>query len=148
MSRSQIRPERALYTLSLIDREKAGGHIVVEAKPTPDSPLRWNPASPADPQFNLSAMIGNDNGKFLWGRAAFEQTGRNFRLEEDPHTRAYTLVGELIDLNGVYIPASINLDDKLQVIDYVDQCTNETYHRFTERHQTAPEASYFIVALW
>ncbi|KAB5588332.1 hypothetical protein CTheo_8227 [Ceratobasidium theobromae] len=120
------------------------GRCVVEVKSEPNSSLRWNPTLPSDPQFNLSAMLGNNDGLFIWGRSGFEQTGRNFKLEEEENTRACLLTGELIDLHGVYKPASINLDEHLKVESYVDHGTNETYHRLTERHQTSPEASDYF----
>ncbi|KAG9118864.1 hypothetical protein FRC07_006412 [Ceratobasidium sp. 392] len=137
--KSPILPERTYYTLELANDANNGGPVVLKAVHTATSTYRWNPDAPADPQFNLSAMIGNDNGSFKWGRAAFEQAGRNFSLIQDQTTQAFMLRGELLDLLGKYREATINLDEKLKVEEYVDQGSYETFHRLVERHMTPPE---------
>ncbi|CAE6355426.1 unnamed protein product [Rhizoctonia solani] len=137
--RSQVRPERNRYTLQLLDLTTTNGLCVIEARAVPGSPIRWNPDSPADPQFNLSSIIGNDDASFKWGRSGFEKAGRDFKLIEDPATRAYILTGQLINLKGEYKDASIKLDERLKVEEYVDLGTNETYHRLTGKDHPVPE---------
>ncbi|KAG9096913.1 hypothetical protein FS749_007496 [Ceratobasidium sp. UAMH 11750] len=142
--KSLILPERSNYTLELVGDPNAGGPVVVKAVLAAGSTYRWNPDAPADPQFNLSGMIGNDNGAFKWGRAGFEQSGRNFSLIKDDTTQAFILRGELLDLLGKYKETTINLDEKLKIEEYVDQGSYETFHRLVERHLTPPERTLVL----
>ncbi|QRV78690.1 choline transport protein [Ceratobasidium sp. AG-Ba] len=137
-------PERTNYTLEFDGDPNSGGPIVVKAVLTSTSNYRWNPDMPNDPKFNLSGMLGNDNGVFKWGRAGFEQSGRNFSLVKDQSTQAFVLHGELLDLVGKYKEAEINLDEKLKVEEYVDQGSYETFHRLIERHVTPPERTLVL----
>jgi hypothetical protein len=137
--RSQVRLERNQYTLQLLDPAATNGLCVIEASAVPGSPIRWNPECSTDPQFNLSSIIGNDNASFKWGRSGFEKAGRDFKLIEDPSTRTCILTGQLINLKGEYKDASINLDERLKVEEYVDLGTNETYHRLTGKDYPVPE---------
>ncbi|CAE6377862.1 unnamed protein product [Rhizoctonia solani] len=140
----QARPERSLYTFRLLDPAITNGHCVIEAKAELDSSIRWNPDCPSDPQFNLSAMIGNDNASFKWGRSAFERTGCDFKLIDEPGTCACILAGKLVDLNGEYRDAFINLDERLKVEEYIDAGTNETYHRLTGKEYPTPERTLIL----
>ncbi|CAE6355451.1 unnamed protein product [Rhizoctonia solani] len=135
----QVRPERSQYTFRLLDRAVTDGHCVIEAKAELDSSIRWNPDCPSDPRFNLSAMIGNDNASFKWGRSAFERTGCDFKLMDEPGTCACILTGKLVNLNGEYKDAFINLDERLKVEEYIDVGKNQTYHRLTWKEHPAPE---------
>ncbi|KAF8600978.1 hypothetical protein BDV93DRAFT_558859 [Ceratobasidium sp. AG-I] len=134
-------PERESYTLELItlDRKPGPPTYILKAILAPKCKYRWNPNSSSDPEFNLSAKLGNDNGSFIWGRSAFEHTGRNFSLHCESGIMACVLTGELMDIHGVYKEASINLDEKLKVEEYVDETTYETFHRLAERRPTPPE---------
>ncbi|ELU37461.1 CVNH domain-containing protein [Rhizoctonia solani AG-1 IA] len=136
---NQFRSERSRYTFRLLDPATTNGHCVIQAKPEPDSSIRWNPDCPSDSQFNLSAMIGNDNACFKWGRYAFERSGCNFKLVDEPGTCACLLTGKLVDLNGEYKDAFINIDERLKVEEYIDVGTNEIYHRLTGKDNPAPE---------
>ncbi|KAF8671510.1 hypothetical protein RHS04_08292 [Rhizoctonia solani] len=136
---NQFRSERSRYTFRLLDPATTNGHCVIQAKPEPDSSIRWNPDCPSDSQFNLSAMIGNDNACFKWGRYAFERSGCDFKLVDEPGTCACLLTGKLVDLNGEYKDAFINIDERLKVEEYIDVGTNEIYHRLTGKDNPAPE---------
>lgn len=132
-------PPKCKYTLQLVPLDITKGIYFVEAclpKELKESGgLKHNPDCPADLQFNLTGMLGNDDGKFAWGRAAFEQTGRNFRIEKEAD--GYKFKGELLNLLGEYVAAEINLNDKLHVVDYVEQGTGELYGRLVERPKTS-----------
>ncbi|KDN34066.1 hypothetical protein RSAG8_12854, partial [Rhizoctonia solani AG-8 WAC10335] len=117
---ARVIQQRSRYAFQLLDRAVTGGLCVVKANATPDSPIRWNPDSPADPQFNLSAMLGNDNASFRWGLSGFEKTAQDFKLVEEPGTRTCILSAKLLNLRGEYKDASINIDEKLKVEEYVD----------------------------
>ena len=136
-------PERESYTLELISPSPESGSRAYILKPVlvPNCKYKWNPNSPSDPEFNLSAKLGNNNGSFIWGRSAFQHTGRNFSLHCEYGSMACVFSGELMDIHGVYQEASINLDEKLKVEEYVDETTYETFHRLTERRPTPPEVS-------
>ncbi|CAE6519214.1 unnamed protein product [Rhizoctonia solani] len=140
--RSKVRSEEC--TFHLLGLATTDGRCVVEAKAHSKSAIRWNPEIPADPQLNLSAIIGNDDGSFRWGRSGFEKTGRDFKLIEDPATGACILAGQLTNLTGEYKDASINLDERLKVEEYVDIGTNETYHRLVCKDYPVPERTLVL----
>ncbi|KDN34067.1 hypothetical protein RSAG8_12855, partial [Rhizoctonia solani AG-8 WAC10335] len=140
--RSRLRLEEC--TFHLLDLTATDGYCVIQAKPEPKSSIRWNPDNPTDPQFNLSAIIGNDNASFKWGRSGFEKTGRGFKIIEEPTTGACTLTGQLLNLTGEYKDASINLDERLKVEEYVDVGSNETYHRLVCKEHPVPERTLVL----
>lgn len=134
-------PERESYTLELIPPSDESKFYILNTVPVPNCNYKWNLKSPMDRQFNLSLKLGNDNGHFKWGRSAFEHTGRNFSMQCQPGTMACVFTGELMDIHGNYQEASINLDEKLKIEEYVDQTTYETFHRLTVKGPTPPEVS-------
>ncbi|CAE6421371.1 unnamed protein product [Rhizoctonia solani] len=140
----QFTEQRTRYDFELLDPELTNGSCVIQAVRTADSPIRWNPDSPADCQFNLSGMLGNDNATFKWGLYGFEKTAQEIRLARDPGTGGCVLTAKLLNLKGEYKDAAINLDENLKVEEYVDAGTNETYHRLTESHHLAPERTLVL----
>lgn len=60
-------------------------------------------------ELNLDENVGNIGGKFEAGERHYSRSGRNFRLEQDAST--VKLVGELMDFDGVYHDAEIDLSD-------------------------------------
>ncbi|KAJ1305588.1 hypothetical protein OPQ81_000585 [Rhizoctonia solani] len=144
LRRNQVKLERKRCTFRILDPATTSGLCVIEATAEPDSGIRWNPDCPADPQFNLSSVIGNDNASFKWGRYGFEKAGRDFKLVEDPGTSAYLLSGQLLNLTGEYKEASINLDERLKVEQYVDMGSGETYHRLVCREHPVPERTLVL----
>ncbi|KAG8731123.1 hypothetical protein FRC12_019880 [Ceratobasidium sp. 428] len=78
-------------------------------------------------------MLGNDNGSFWWGRSGFQESGRDFKLELGGTSHSYILSGELRNLRGEYVSASINIDDKLELVDYTHESSWETFYRLQER---------------
>ncbi|KAG9125324.1 hypothetical protein FRC07_008085 [Ceratobasidium sp. 392] len=139
LHKDQVLPERKIYTLELIGDPNSGGPIIVQARYIPEYESKVNEAAPNDLQFNLSSMIGNDNGSFVWGRVGFEKSGHKFRLEQDQKTEAFILRGKLLNMEGNFCSHEINLDERLALKEYVDQGSNETYSRLTERTVTPPE---------
>lgn len=135
---STILPNRKQYILQL---SETSGNYVVQAELQNPSGYNRNPTSINDLQFNLSTMLGNDDGKFVWGRAGFEKTGEDFRLENNSKGVLCILKGRLVDLRGAYHDREFDLDEKLQMIEYVDQATKETYHKLAEKHPTLPGVS-------
>ncbi|CAE6500180.1 unnamed protein product [Rhizoctonia solani] len=131
-------------TFHLLDLKRTDGHCVIQAEAEAKSSIRWNPDSPTDPHFNLSAVIGNDNASFRWGRSGFEKTGRGFKIIKDPTTGACTLTGQLLNLTGEYKDASINLEKRLKMEEYVDIGTNETYYRVVCRERLIPERTLVL----
>lgn len=76
----------------------------------------YESSHPTDLQFNLSAVLGNNDGEFAWGRTAFQKTGTDFTLDKSTGV----LKGKLLSLEGIYRSATINLRDRLYVESYVD----------------------------
>ncbi|CAE6415671.1 unnamed protein product [Rhizoctonia solani] len=147
MSSTSVRrakPERKQCTFHLLDLQKTNGLCVIEARAEPDTSIEWNPDVPTDPQLNLSAVIGNDNGTFKWGRYGFEKTGRDFKLMEDPETGALMLAGQLTNLTGEYKDATINLDERLKVEQYADISTGLSYHRLVCKEHPVPERTLVL----
>ncbi|KAF8600985.1 hypothetical protein BDV93DRAFT_608367 [Ceratobasidium sp. AG-I] len=129
-------PERAHYNLELITPQTPNVPYMVQAKLTATSTYQFGVDS--DAKFNLSSMLGNDNGSFVWGRAAFEKSGNSFELNSELATGAFILTGKLIDLAGVEKEARINLDERLKIVEYVDKSSWDTFHKLAERNATAP----------
>ncbi|CUA73009.1 putative protein YEL023C [Saccharomyces cerevisiae S288c] [Rhizoctonia solani] len=140
--RSKLRLDEC--TFRLLDLATTNGHCVVQATADPKSSIRWNPDNPTDPQFNLSAIIGNDNASFRWGRSGFEKMGRDFKVGEEQGTGACILTGQLLNLAGEYKDASINLDERLKIEEYVDVGSNETYHRVVCKEHPVPERTLIL----
>ncbi|KAG8684382.1 hypothetical protein FRC11_012185 [Ceratobasidium sp. 423] len=141
---SQVKLDRSQCTFYLLDLKTTNGLCVIEAKAEAGSGIEWNPDVPADPQLNLSAIIGNDNGAFKWGRYGFEKTGRDFKLIQAPETGALMLTGQLTNLTGEYKDASINLDERLKVEQYADVATGLTYHRLVCKEHPVPERTLVL----
>ncbi|KAG9094547.1 hypothetical protein FRC06_010707 [Ceratobasidium sp. 370] len=128
---SWIRIERDDYDLELVTPHSPGEPYNIRAKLTNKSTYRFG--SESDSRFNLSSMLGNENGSFWWGRSGFQASGRNFELKIDGPTGSYVLSGELLNLRGEYVPATINIDDKLELMDYIHHESWETFYRLQER---------------
>lgn len=138
---NSIIPERADYDLELVAPSAPGEPYLVQAKLTASSAYRL---SGSDAQFNISSVLGNDNGSFVWGRTGFEKGGRDFKLIKQGFTDAFLLTGTLKDLDGNDKDASINLDDKLEVVEYVNQTTWETSHKLAVRKPSPPQVSQLV----
>ncbi|KAG8738372.1 hypothetical protein FRC10_006948 [Ceratobasidium sp. 414] len=127
-----VRIERDDYDLELVIPSSPSEPYKIRAKLTPRSTYRFG--SESDSIFNLSSMLGNEDGLFWWGRSGFQASGRNFKLDcTATTTGSYILSGELRNLRGEYVPASINIDDKLELVDHTHDESWETFYRLQER---------------
>ncbi|KAF8598514.1 hypothetical protein BDV93DRAFT_547351 [Ceratobasidium sp. AG-I] len=126
-----IIPERGNYDLELVAPSTSGAPYIVQAKPSASSTYRF---LGSDAQFNISSKIGNDSGHFVWGRTGFEKNGQNFELYRG-QTGRFLLTGSLTNPEGkLNNNEFIDLDEKLEVIEYVDQGSSETTHKLVERN--------------
>ncbi|QRW07899.1 choline transport protein [Ceratobasidium sp. AG-Ba] len=144
MSKSLTRQERSFYNLELLERSRADEPVIVRAVAVSKGLFKENPKAPADLQFDLSSVVGNDNGSFKWGRAAFQLTGSDFSLVQDKVSGTFLLSGKLWDMQQNEKPAKIDLDKKLKVDEYIDPISYETYHRLVEREATPPERTLVL----
>ncbi|XXH02056.1 hypothetical protein Hte_008421 [Hypoxylon texense] len=65
----------------------------------------------APSEINLDEHYGNINGKFEAGERHYSRSGRNFRLEQDARANAVRLLGELMDCEGAWHDADIDISD-------------------------------------
>jgi hypothetical protein len=59
-------------------------------------------------------------------------------MERDGATGSYILTGELRDQKGEYVRASINIDDKIEIVEYLEDRTWEIFHRQYEDRTPSP----------
>ncbi|KAG9105110.1 hypothetical protein FRC07_009610, partial [Ceratobasidium sp. 392] len=131
------RAERDDYDLELVEPSSPGEPYRVKATLTPKSLYRFG--SENDSLFNISSMLGNDNGAFWWGRPGFEAgaPADKFKLELDSCNRSYVLSGELPNHRGELVQASINIDDRLELDEYIHEQSGETFYRLQEQNHRA-----------
>ncbi|KAG9121563.1 hypothetical protein FRC07_002425 [Ceratobasidium sp. 392] len=131
------RAERYDYNLELVKPSSQGEPYRVKATLTQNSLYRFG--SEDDSLFNISSMLGNNNGAFWWGRPGFEAgaPADKFKLEEGGTNRSYFLSGELPNHRGELIEASINLDDRLKLDEYIHEKSGETFYRLQEQDRCA-----------
>lgn len=140
-SESAIQPPvlpRGHYTLKL---SRESGCYVVQAEPSPGYKFLRNSRGINDFQFNLSMKIGNNDGKLQWGGMGFDKTEGQVKFtlskkEEQPGGPCSQLTGTLVDFHGMEHPATLDLDDQLHIVEYVDLTTSDTYHKLTEKEPT------------
>lgn len=105
---------------------------MIEAEPLPsDSPRELRSGPGADLRFNISAVLGNNDGKFDWGRSAFEKTAGKITLQKNSAGVRCLLKAELLDIRGHYQEDTIDLHDKLELAPYTHQ--DKTYYRLIEK---------------
>jgi hypothetical protein len=114
----------------------ARGPIYIEATLNPLIP-GYQFDLPRDSEFNLSQFLGNDNGSFVWGRAAFERSASDIHLRIDSESSERILAATLNDSSGNPVKAEINLDKHLDIIEYVDENTRELLRKLGEKPPTS-----------
>ncbi|KAG9087763.1 hypothetical protein FRC06_002373, partial [Ceratobasidium sp. 370] len=91
-----------------------------------------------DNTFDLSAVVGNDNGKLKWGSSGFEQSARNISIDCTNKTER-RLVVDLQSALGSFVPQqSLNLDEYFDLIEYVHPYQKETYYRLGTKARAPP----------
>ncbi|KAK6526201.1 hypothetical protein TWF281_011236 [Arthrobotrys megalospora] len=65
---------------------------------------------------DLDRVLGNHNGRFVWGFTDFSKTARNIRYAP---TGDLTVEAELQTTTGTSVPAQFRVEDKIQVVDGV-----------------------------
>lgn len=116
------------HPFRLILMHKGGGYYV-RAESFEGSPTLV-PYAGSDLAFNLSATLGNDNGKFDWGRSFFERTIMGSPVLETTR-EGCILKANLLDIHGWPNEAAFNLYDRLMIVEY--RVGGRTYHRLMER---------------
>lgn len=119
------------YSLELVPRSDLRAPVYVKAIPS-HRIQGYEFDKEEDSQFNLSLVLGNDNGSFAWGRAAFESGAKNLDIEIDD-TDERILVAELEAGNNTFKRAEINLDKYLDIVEYVDETSREVFRKLGEK---------------
>lgn len=127
------------YSLELVPRLDLNAPVYVQATPNPNIP-GYQFDKEEDSKFNLSLVLGNDNGSFAWGRAVFEAGAKNLEIEirdregpNDTWIPERILVAELQDATGAFKQAEINLDQHLDIVEYVDPTSREVLRKLGEK---------------
>ncbi|KAF8693894.1 hypothetical protein RHS03_08338, partial [Rhizoctonia solani] len=77
----------------------------------------------ADMYFNLSTVVGADNGSLRWGGSGFEKTARDIRISRDRTTQNWVLEASVEDALGQTKHPKLILDDYLDVLEYYNPTT-------------------------
>ncbi|KAF8752610.1 hypothetical protein RHS01_07708 [Rhizoctonia solani] len=77
----------------------------------------------ADMYFNLSTVVGADNGSLRWGGSGFEKTARDIRISRDRTTQNWVLEASVEDALGQTKHPKLILDDYLDVVEYYNPTT-------------------------
>jgi hypothetical protein len=83
----------------------------------------------ADRTFNLSDTIGNNDGAFEWGGHGFQKSSRGIKVLEGTHT----LVAELQDMRGEWHHRCMDLDETLDLKEYVHSQKRVTFSRLAAK---------------
>ncbi|PKN75753.1 MAG: cyanovirin [Deltaproteobacteria bacterium HGW-Deltaproteobacteria-10] len=89
-----------------------GATLKVDCQKTPNRPGESSSYKAAS--LNLDNGIGNNEGTLLWGGTNFSQSCKNLSLE-----RWTTLKADCGKKDLIYLPSSINLDERISNIDAV-----------------------------
>lgn len=97
-----------------------------------------------DNTFDLSAVVGNENGKLKWGSSGFQQSARNIKIECRGDER--WLVVDLQNPLGSFFPdQAINLDEYFDLIEYVHPYQKETYYRLGTKARAPPVVRHLFL---
>ncbi|KAG8776749.1 hypothetical protein FRC12_000709 [Ceratobasidium sp. 428] len=139
-------PNHRLYDLDLVSVSPTHENFILRATLTAEGVernLRFD-EDIGDNTFDLSAVIGNDNGTLKWGSSGFYQSARNIHIDCTKKTER-RLVMDLQNALGSFVPQqSINLDEYFDLIEYLHPYQKETYHRLGMKTRTAPVRSLVL----
>ncbi|KAG9125483.1 hypothetical protein FRC07_007436 [Ceratobasidium sp. 392] len=125
-------PSHKRFSLELVLQPDPKAPVYVRAIPSKDI-KGYEIDLDEDKSFNLSSMIGYDNGALIWGRAGFEGSVQNLRIESDYETGNRLLVADSVNAAGDVKSAVINLDDHLDIVEYLDMKSREVMRKLGEK---------------
>ncbi|KAG8782617.1 hypothetical protein FRC12_020616 [Ceratobasidium sp. 428] len=132
IDRVPFMPSYKRYSLTMLERLDPRASVSVRATPAANIE-GYEIEFDADKDFNLSFVIGNDNGALIWGRGGFEKTVENIRIELDDETNERILFADATTVNGEIKTAQLNLDKYLDIVEYVDETSREVKRRLGEK---------------
>ncbi|KAG8736450.1 hypothetical protein FRC12_017592 [Ceratobasidium sp. 428] len=139
-------PNHMLYNLDLVPKSRTHMGVILRATLTAEGVgrnLRFD-EDVGDNTFDLSAVIGNDNGTLKWGSSGFDQSAKNIQLDCTNKVERRLVMDLQSALGGFVAQQSINLDEHLDLIEYVHPYQKETYYRLGTKTRTAPVRSLVL----
>ncbi|KAF8600419.1 hypothetical protein BDV93DRAFT_559397 [Ceratobasidium sp. AG-I] len=133
---------RELYDLYLVNRETPRDPVILKASLRSRGSKPTLPMDPGDETFNLSAVLGNKNGKFKWGSGGFEQSSRPPSIELRGSNRF--LCVELQNKSGGFNLEEINLDEHFELLEYVHRLNKEAYYKLGMRKPPTPQRTLVL----
>ncbi|QRV98490.1 choline transport protein [Ceratobasidium sp. AG-Ba] len=137
-------PNHRLYDLRLPENFTATDGFILTAKLTQEGRARnirfYDDVG--DGTFDLSAVLGNENGILKWGSSGFHQSARNMKIETRGDHR--WLVADLQNPLGTFSEHLINLDEYLDLVEYVHPYEKETYYRLGAKARAPPARSLVL----
>lgn len=130
-----------LYDLTLIQNPALRDPVILKATPARDG-AKDLPAlmDTGDETFNLSAVLGNDNGAFVWGSSGFEQSAKNIQIEVREGRRYLT--ADLQDSTGAFKPGvEEDLDAKIELLEYVHPKDRQSFYKLGMKQPPPPLVS-------
>ncbi|KAF8600606.1 hypothetical protein BDV93DRAFT_608607 [Ceratobasidium sp. AG-I] len=125
-------PSYQRFTLTLVPHDDPLAPVYVKAA-LADNISGYEFDNPEDAKFNLSSVLGNENGAFIWGRAGFEQTARGFNIVVDDSTHEQLLVAQLQNFAGEYQEAKLSLHKHLDIVEYLNKKSREVMRKLGEK---------------